>query len=126
MKTPLPEKILPPTMTVTGSDLVTVCPLNQEAVVINQLIDYLAELTAVVEGKQDKMHIVFGGTGEGSFQTAATPGGTGGDGMVGSPLYTPTLKEQLLGEIKETSVLSFGIRIIAVEDVEAIINRVMP
>lgn len=39
--TQIPEKIEPPTMTTTASDIVTICPLNQEAVAINKLIDYL-------------------------------------------------------------------------------------
>ena len=51
MKTPLPEKINPPTMIVSGSDLVTVCPLNQEAQKINEIITYLQSLEEELIGE---------------------------------------------------------------------------
>ena len=78
---------------------------------INQLIDYLAELTEVVEGKQ-KFDAEKWYRGEPQNTT------------------TPTLKETLLGEINKQPQFLFmagrGKTHIRKEDVEAIINRLMP
>jgi hypothetical protein len=75
---------------------------------INQLIDYLTELAAVVEGKADKADDVGKLSGQSN-----TP--------------TPTLKERLLEEIKKKETLdSWNIPVVSIETVEAIINRVIP
>lgn len=70
---------------------------------INQLIDYLAELTEVVEGKREAEH------------------------YASLPNLALTLKEMLLGEIKENQELdSWNVPVVSVETVEAIINRLLP
>ena len=101
MKTQLPEKIE-----------------NNEsyvAYVLNQLIDVVAELTTVVEGRQDNP---LGDWADVKIPTA--------DDIKTTP--TPTLKETLLGEIAELP--DYGIAgqsfTIKRSDVEAIINRLMP
>ena len=100
MKTQLPEKIE-----------------NNEsyvAYVLNQLIDVVAELTTVVEGRQDNP---LGDWADVKIPTA--------DDIKTTP--TPTLKETLLGEI-----MDLFIRVeeredqVELLDVAAIINRLMP
>ena len=77
---------------------------------VNQLIDVVAELTEVVEGKQDKENVTYG---LGANATGGTPIG---------------LKEKLMGEIAE--LIDYGKAgqsfTIKRSDVEAIINRLIP
>lgn len=77
IKTPLPEKIKD-----TAPEGTTFTSLDSTERKINQLITYLAGLTEVVERKQDKHKEVLG-----TFE------------IKGTVTKTPTLKEQLLGEI---------------------------
>lgn len=77
--------------------------LSREAQTINQLITYLAELTEVVEGKSAPVYQ--------------------------SVLPASTLKEQLLGEIKQLSVrfnTDSNDWVVNYKEVEAIINRLIP
>jgi len=85
---------------------------------INQLIDYLAELTEVVEGKQSMKELgSVDATGETTFWGK-----------------TPTLKEQLLEQVRLMQYTPWDhrndregeITVVKLSDVEAIINRLMP
>ncbi len=133
MQTKLPQKV-------SGADTVGLgywkSEVNEMNVAelqrsFNQLIDYLAELTAVVEDKQWKLDNEYArgfndGVREGKHQT--TP-----HYMLGHP-ETPTLKEQLLGEIKDLlkpehedmrqHLINTGYNT-ALSEVEAIINRLI-
>ena len=105
MKTPLPGKI-----NYDFSDYT----IRQT---FNQLITYLAELTEVVEGKQE--YTTSGSDREVNVFNV-------GDLVAVRP--TPTLKEQLLGEIKSLSVHYEEDEgwVVNYKEVEAIINRLIP
>ena len=102
MKTPLPRKYT--------------APFTPEERDHNQFVDYLAELTTVVEGKQAN-----GASGK----PYVFPHQVGEQSLAKS---VPTLKETLLREIAELP--DYGIAgqsfTIKRSDVEAIINRLMP
>jgi hypothetical protein len=103
IKTLLPEK-LPP------AEVIFTSPFTLNA--INQLINYLAELTEVVEGKR-ALH-------EHMEQTCSKTSE--------SEQITPTLKEQLLDEIYRLHEI-YDIKDIPhinKEEVKAIINRIIP
>jgi hypothetical protein len=91
---------------------------------INQIITYLAELTEVVEGKQTKRYT---GLDERGFETSETVK----QYVPYEVTDTPTLKEQLLGEIAELpNAKHWNYDKIegyekARQDVEAIINRLI-
>jgi hypothetical protein len=115
LKTPLPEKIkssirFEPTDQGVQERQITA---GEVANTVNQLITYLAELTEVVEGKMDNWTQV-------KVETRAYPAST-------AVIGTPSLKEQLLGEIKKLDCLNeIGGNMVFEDDVEAIINRLMP
>jgi hypothetical protein len=123
LKTPLPEKF----------DLDSIYSSFYVNKKLNELITYLAELTEVVKGKQDKQNVTYGG---------------GASGTGGTPIG---LKEQLLGAVKLKRKLSsycgynFSSTTVKTEsavecingaekmgynkaltDIEAIINRLIP
>jgi len=86
---------------------------------INRLIDVVAELREVVEGKQDKLVIKMGRGGGG--------GNLGPGGEIIGTYPTPSLKEQLLKEVKALDYLHEPLGdMVYVSDLEAIINRLMP
>ena len=110
MKTQLPEKLGNKPAKDDESNLV-----YEVMDKVDQLIDCLAELTEVVEGKQDEPP---------AFECNSC--------AFGKPCskHTHTLKETLLGEINKQPQFLFmaggGKTHILKEDVEAIINRLMP
>ncbi len=109
MKTPLPEKITVYTSGQRGEATILLK--------INDIITYLAELTEVVEGKQDNWSHI-------KIDADAYLVGTSGTNQ-----QTPTLKKQLLGEIKQLSVRfnnDSNDWVVSYKDVEAIINRLIP
>jgi hypothetical protein len=81
---------------------------------VNQLIDCLTELTAVVEGKQDNFVDVRG------HSTTGNPVGH----VPNFTVSTPTLKEQLLGEMDELTRVGAS-NLIHVSDAKAIINSLI-
>jgi hypothetical protein len=119
LKTPLPEKLNPlPFEVARNYSRDTLEQFYKRDKVLNQLITYLAELTEVVEGKK-KFDVEKWYRGE--------------------PQNTPTLKEQLLGEIrkiKRGGISSDGSGVAkdlydypynqALSDAEAIVNRLIP
>lgn len=112
MKTPLPEK----PRDFNQADFLE--NIDELAVTVAEIITYLAELTEVVEGKQDAITI-----------ESTYPIHRGGSfGTSGTSQTTPTLKEQLLGEVRKKKVfLEFqGEEIIPMKDLEAIINKLIP
>ena len=95
MKTQLPDKYTNP-----GEDI---------EIAFNQLIDYLTELTAVVEEHRQR-HIE-------DIMLLRNPVAEGN---------TPTLKEQLLGEIAKVAFFTtFDEEVLYRHDVEAIINHLI-
>lgn len=100
MKTTLPEKLTHETNNSSGSSELD----TKQA--INQLITYLAELTEEVEGKENKRYTEI---------------------VRGDVSPTPTLKEQLLREIKELDYFhETAGDMVYVKEVQAIINRLIP
>lgn len=109
MQTPLPEEI-------TNLDQMSQVNLIQTT---NQLITYLAELTEVVEGKQSIKELgSINATEKIKFFGKAT-----------------TLKETLLNDLadltwyiknKGVDEIENGVNYVKVNDVEAIINRLIP
>ena len=96
MKTPLPEKMIE----VAGYN-------DGNRRTINQLIDYLAKLTTVVEGTLPARSL------------------KGAEELVDGQMFT--LKTTLLGEIKSIGIDdAWTGTFIRIQDVEAIINRLMP
>jgi hypothetical protein len=112
MRTPLPEKLGDKPAKDDESGLVYEVMNNQD-----KIITYLAELTKVVEGKQDKFTLKESMFGENSTACAGTPGTFGADtmsaihphftgytdqpitpGVITDTKQTPTLKETLYKE----------------------------
>ncbi len=112
MKTPLPKKV-PPNI-FDGSVIEQGTTINQ---LIDYLIDYLTELTKVVEGKASERVYT-----EAEVQALVAQY----RGICIKPDY-PTLKEQLLGEIatKTKELMPTGEKFVYMKDVEAIIERII-
>ena len=117
MKAPLPEKLNP-----------HLAVLWQVVNALNDYHDYLAELSEVVDGKQDKFTLKESMFGENS------PAGAGMPGTSGTNQQMPTLKERLLGEIRLLesgrgggNPESFGTGFLeAKKRIEEIVNRLIP
>jgi hypothetical protein len=122
METPLPERL--PISFQQYTD-------NSVRLTINQLITYLAELTAVVEKHQAQITNLRGGYTDAEIAAVAlkpTPTLNPHD-VKASLCSTPTLKETLLDAITSESFQEHGLqkmRRVMLSDVEAIINRLMP
>lgn len=101
IKTPLPEKI--DLNNIADQDVLTLAMFGK----LNQIIDRVAELTEVVEGKQCTCNI--------------SPDSVH---YKDCPLVVPSLKEQLLGKIDRLPKRN-GLNLIFQEEVEAIINRLI-
>jgi hypothetical protein len=133
MQTPLPQKLTFGNPYSSGSGTLDI----KEAV--NQLIDVVAELREVVEGKSDYRQ----GYEQGRFdaemdranlefkEVSGKMDKVLDDDLLERMKPTPSLKEQLLGEIKklekgtwsDVDEVDYNR---ALEDVEAIINRLIP
>ena len=102
MKTPLPEQ-----PELTESDRLN---YNYLWSFCCEIHDYLAELTEVVEGKEEMLQL------------------SGVPDSVRGVMPTPTLKERLLGEIRRNkwAHLVQDEEVISLKEVEAIINRLIP
>jgi hypothetical protein len=117
MKTPLPEKV----RDFNQADFLE--NIDELAVSIDEIITYLAELTEVVEGKATYRQ----GYEQGRFDAEMDRVN------LEFKQVTPTLKEQLLGEIREKTYnerdcyddADSEIVIVKWLDVEAIINRLI-
>jgi hypothetical protein len=115
MKTPLPEKYLGKMLNEHTKQFI-----DYEDK-INQLITYLAELTEVVEGKSAYAE----GYKQGKFD--AEMDGAHLEFKKVTLTTVPTLKDTLLGEIRGIFYRSdYLIERTKYEDVEAIINRLIP
>ena len=109
IKTPLPIKDTAPEGT-------TFTSLGQNERKINEIITYLAELTDVVEGFNKPFYTVNENF---KWEEELKPG------SIRRLVPTPTLKEQLLEEIKTMQRIVGAPRWVHIEDVEAIINKLM-
>jgi hypothetical protein len=128
MKTVLPHKVTGPDTVGLGywASEVNAMSIDELQKSHNQLIDVVAELREVVEGVKQKCmcgkEVCLGGAEVEIGGVCHRPN---------KPCYTidptPSLKEQLLGEIEEWDFAdSWGMPVIYTKDVEAIIQRLMP
>ena len=123
LNTPLPEKSKARIVILNNHECLR--PLSATEEKINQLIDVVAELTEVVEGQYKAGYM------QGKFDAEIDLNPY--DVKV-SPCSTPSLKEQLLEQVKLKQYTPWDhrndtegeITVVKLSDIEAIINRLMP